>query len=572
MIHAMLLSLGPGLPLLLALACCLPVLRPAAKWFLPWAAIPALLIPFVVPPNVVVQVPWFFMGGRMGLDATGQVVLGVTGLIWLLAGLASRGRPGAESRGPRFTGYFLVAMAGNCGLILAREMLGYYLFFALMSFAAYGLVAHSRTNAARRAGRIYLLLVIIGEVAMFAALAMLADAAQSIVIADIVRTSLPPAALVLLFIGFGVKIGVLPFHVWMPLAYQTAPTPAATALAGAMVNAGLLGWLRFLPLGRAAEPEGALLFIACGALAALYGVIVGMGQKRARAVLAYSSISQMGLMTVIVGLGLIDPLAGQQGIPLLILYAVHHSLAKSSLFLGCEAVAPRRRQTTRWQTAGLLLPGLALAGLPLTGGALVKTGMKILAATVGEPWHVWGQIFLPMTSVGTTILMLHFIRLRRRTKSADTTPIGPGIRSAWLISLAAVATAFWLWPAARIPALHSLAISTLWQSLWPVATGCLLAYGWNRIAGKRDTLYTLPAGDVLALLPQAAGRGWQRSYHTWTIRMRESNRRRRRRWRQSLRSSTIDRRLRKGEKVLGRWEVVGLVYLLLCTFFLFFLL
>jgi formate hydrogenlyase subunit 3/multisubunit Na+/H+ antiporter MnhD subunit len=571
MIHAMLLSLGPGLPLLLALACCLPVLRPAAKWFLPWAAVPALLTPFIVPTNVVVHVPWFFMGGRMGLDATGEVMLGVTGLIWFLAGLAYRGRPGLESRRLRFTGYFLVAMAGNCGLILAREMLGYYLFFAMMSFAAYGLVAHNRTNASRRAGRIYLFLVIIGEVAMFAALTMLANVAQSIVIADNVRASLPPAVIVLLFIGFGVKVGVLPFHVRMPLAYQTTPTPAATALAGAMVNAGLLGWLRFLPLSQTAEPEGALLFIACGALAALYGVIIGMGQKRARAVLAYSSISQMGLMTVIVGLGLIDPKGGQQGIPLLILYAVHHSLAKSSLFLGCEAVA-RKRRTTCWQLAGLLLPGLALAGLPLTGGAVIKTGLKVLAATVGEPWLGWGRIFLPVTSDGTTILMLHFIRLRRRTKSADTTPIGPVILSAWLISLAAVATAFWLWPTARISALHSLAVGILWQSLWPVAIGCLLAYGWNRLAGKRDTLYTLPAGDILALLPQAVGRGWQRSLHTWTIRIRVSNRLRQRRWRQSFRSSGIDRRLRKGEKVLERWGVVGLVYLLLCTLFLFFLL
>ena len=89
MIHAMLLSLGPGLPLAFALACCLPPLRPVVKWFLPWAAVPALLTPFVVPPDVVIHVPWFFMGGHMGLDGTGQVMLAVTGLIWFLAGLAA---------------------------------------------------------------------------------------------------------------------------------------------------------------------------------------------------------------------------------------------------------------------------------------------------------------------------------------------------------------------------------------------------------------------------------------------------------------------------------------------------
>jgi len=512
------------------------------------------------------------MGGHMGLDAIGQVMLAVSGLIWFLAGLAARARPRSEPRGPRFSGYFLAAMAGNCGLILARDMLGYYLFFALMSFAAYGLVARNRTEAARRAGRIYLALVIVGEVAMFAALIILAHAARSIIITDIVRSSLPPVAMVLLFVGFGVKVGILPFHVWMPLAYQTTPVPAAAALAGAMINAGILGWLRFLPLGRAASPEEALLFIVAGVLAALYGVVIGMGQKKARAVLAYSSISQMGLMTFIVGLCLIDPAGGQQGLPLLIIFAVHHALAKSSLFLGYDTIAVRGRKTSIWQTAGLLLPGLALAGLPLTGGATVKTGLKLLAATIGEPWAGWCRIFLPVASIGTTVLMLHFIRLLHRAQSAKPTPSGPGNRTAWLLSLVAVATAMWLWPTARIAALHTLKITILWQSLWPVAVGVLLAYSVKRLAKNRDTLYSLPAGDILASLTPAAGRNWLRIYHKWATRVRESNRKRRHRWRQILHAAGIDHHLHKGEKVLGRWEMVGLVYLLLSTFFLIILL
>jgi len=572
-IHAVLLSLGPGLPLLLALACSTPALRQPVIHFLPSAAVPALLTPFVVPKDIVVTVPWFFMGGRMELDSTGQVFLSITAFVWMLAALTIRSRLASDPRKFRFIGYFLTAMAGNFGLILAQEMLGFYLFFALMSFAAYGLVAHEKSNEARRAGRIYLIMVILGEVAIFAALTVLADATHPIVITDIIRISFPSAVVVLLFIGFGVKIGALPFHVWMPLAYQTAPTPAATALAGAMINAGILGWLRFLPLGEAALPAGAQLFITAGSIATLYGLIAGLMQNTTRAVLAYSSISQMGIMTILVGMGLITPEVGHRVVAILTLYAVHHSLAKSSLFLSLNVQTGNKRQPSPWHGAGLLLPSLTLAGLPFTSGAIVKTCFKEIGINFGNHMQGFCHVFLPLTSIGTTLLMLHFIHLYRQADFAKDDPFINRNRTVWLISLIAVAVTFWLWPAAQSSALHSLELTKLWQSFWPLATGSLLAFSWSRLLKKRSTRLTVPAGDIVNLFEQFA-RFTQQRFSIWkpfdTIR--EKVRLLPGQHRPTARITNIDMQLRKVEKVLGRWEVVGLFYLALGTILLIYLL
>ena len=559
-LHALILSLVAGIPLLLAAFCCTPFKKTVAR-LLPWAAVPALLTALTAPVDMVVEVPWFFMGSRMGLDETGRIFLYLSAFIWFLASFSSRSLLKDDPGQTRFLVFFLTAMAGNFGLILASGMLGYYLFFAVMSFAAYGLVVHKRTDESAKAGRIYLTLVMIGEVALFTALIILVHNTGSLAIEDIAGVSYHPLTLALLFIGFGVKIGALPLHGWMMPAYQAAPIPAAAVLAGAMVNAGILGWLRFLPLGQTSCPQGAVLFIVAGALAAVYGVIIGLNRKQAGAVLGCSSISQMGLITVIFGLGLLDHNAGLHAAPVLILYVVHHSLAKSSLFFGYDLVERQGRTLSRLQMAAILLPALALAGLPFTSGAVAKTAFKELAVTLGEPWYGLSAFFLPITAMGTTILMLHFMYVLKRTGSADN-PGRAESRIIFTVSFIAAAITLWLWPADRSSASHSLAGIKLWQALWPVAGGCLLFLVWRQIFPsekvpaddkKKQTAFDFILLTVTRLLQE---KEWQNLQ-------------------QGGLASYLHRlipQLRRSEKIMGRWKVVGLSYLALCLCLLFLLL
>ncbi len=560
MFHALLLSLVAGTPLLMAAFCCTPLKKAVAR-LLPWAAVPALLTATTAPIDVVVEVPWFFMGGRMGLDETGRIFLCLSAFIWFLASFSARSLLKNDQGQTHFFVFFLTAMAGNFGLILARGMLGYYLFFAVMSFAAYGLVIHKGTDEAAKAGRLYLTLVMIGEVALFTALLTLMHSTGSLALEDMAGVSYHPLTLALLFIGFGVKIGALPVHGWMAPAYQAAPIPAAAVLAGAMINAGILGWLRFLPLGQTSSPQGGMLFVAAGALAAVYGVVIGLKKKQAGAVLACSSISQMGLITVIFGLGLLDHEAGLQAAPVLILYVVHHSLAKSSLFFGYDLVERQGRTLSRLQMAALLLPALSLAGLPFTSGAIAKTAFKGLAGTLGGPWHGLSAFFLPITAMGTSLLMFHFMYVLRHSRSVGHSGRTES-RIIFAISFIAAAITLWLWPAARISASHSLAGMKFLQALWPVAGGCLLFLVWRRIS-SRTTVFS----DE-----QKKQGGFDTILRTVTRFLQEKEK-------QNLKQDGLVTSLRKlvpplrrSEKIMGRWKVVGLSYLALCLCLLFLLL
>lgn len=568
--HVAALSITPGLPLILAVGCFLLARRKPLGKVLPLAAIPALLTGFYAPIDMVVNVPWFFMGGRMGLDNIGRIFLISTAVVWLLAGI-SLGRNMSEKKGRHVLfGCFLTAMSGNFGLILAQEVLGFYLFFALMSFSVYGLVVFHKKEAHLRAGRIYIVMVMIGEVALFTALIVLAKNAESFAIAGLAEIACPPAAVILLYIGLGVKIGALPLHVWMPPAYQATPTPAAAALAGAMVNAGIFGWMRLLFPLHAVPPGWALMFILAGATAVFWGVILGFRQQEPGAVLACSSISQMGLATVIVGLGLLVPALRPQATVVITLFAVHHAFAKSSLFFGYDAFTRGDGKLSPPQVAALLLPALSLAGLPLTSGAMVKTGLKDFIALLGPPWTEAVNCVLSVSSVATTLLVLHFIRVLylSRVKSAE---INSGNHAAWYGSVTLVALMPWFWPLARAAAFHSLNPLKIWQSFWPVMLGCLLVLGWNRLAALKIRLNVPFPSITTGFFKQFAGPDKQEALRHRLHVLQETDLRLLHYGWRSWRHAHIVRRLGKIEKVFGRWGMVGLFYLALSLSMLFLL-
>ena len=111
------------------------------------------------------------------------------------------------------------------------------------------------------------------------------------------------ATLALLIVGFGMKIALAPLHGWMPLTYTAAPIPAAAVLSGAGVKAGVIGLIRFLPLGAALPSWGeALAWV--GFFSAFYGVAIGVTQLNPKTMLAYSSISQMGVIAAALGMAL----------------------------------------------------------------------------------------------------------------------------------------------------------------------------------------------------------------------------------------------------------------------------
>jgi formate hydrogenlyase subunit 3/multisubunit Na+/H+ antiporter MnhD subunit len=245
-------------------------------------------------------------GFTLRLDPSGAMLLSVAALLWIVVSAALWHDREPDSR---FGVSWLLTMTGNIGVFIAGDLISFYLLYALASIPAYGLFAFSDDTNSRRTGAIYMAFTILGEALLLLAFAMLlaGEPHGSACIVD-VMDALPSspwrdAALGLIVAGFGMKIGTIPFNGWMPLTYSAAPISAAAVLSGAGVKAGVIGLIRFLPLGTPLEGWGGAL-AAIGFLSALYGVVFGLTQRNPKVILAYSSISQMGVIAAALGTAL----------------------------------------------------------------------------------------------------------------------------------------------------------------------------------------------------------------------------------------------------------------------------
>lgn len=477
-------------PLAMLAACAWPRSRARMPFLLGFAPLPGLVAALLAhgQPPLVLHADWLRL--TFSLDGPGALLLGVAALLWSMAGIYAGAYLGARLGAMRFAGWWLITLAGSLGVFIAGDLVTFYLAFALVSLAAWGMVVHDRTDAARRAGAIYLLLAVLGEVFLLLAFALLAVnvPTPTLAIAEVVAAlPLSPwrnATILLLILGFGLKAGLVPLHVWLPLAHPAAPMPASAVLSGAIIKAGIIGLIRFLPFEGSLESWGLALGVM-GFFTAFYGVAVGVTQQDPKAVLAYSSVSQMGVVMAALGFGAWagDPDAPMAGA----FYAAHHVLAKGALFLALGvalATGPRR---LAWVLAPVLILVFSFGGLPLTGGALAK------AATKGQLGEGVLAALAAISAAGTTMLMLHFARRLRAVAMAGTpgTP-QPGLTVPFLVLATAAMTLPWaLYPGNIAEAMTGKA---LWGGTWPVLLGVAAAAALQRWG---EALPHLPQGDVL---------------------------------------------------------------------------
>ena len=351
-----------------------------------------------------------------------------------------------------------------------------------------------------------MILVILGEVSLFTALVSLSTNGEAASLPIVGGQGVSTWVVAFLIAGFGIKAGVLPLHVWLPLAHPAAPTPASAVLSGAMIKAGLLGWLRFLPMGTSAMPEWGVSLMMAGVLAAFYGVVVGVVQRGPKTVLAYSSISQMGYMTVAVGAGLTAPHAWPAILAATLVYAVHHALAKGALFLGVGAAASRGNRTA--VMLGLAVPALALAGAPFSSGAVAKLILKTSIGDAAVPHAQSLVALLSIAAAGTAILMVRFLLVVGATGGKrHRLPLGGWL--AWGATLIGVLGAVYLLPEAEIAATRALSAKQLPGLVWPLALGVTIALTVWRYSPPLETLpgpFRIPAGDLLVAMSGLTGR------------------------------------------------------------------
>lgn len=482
--------LVPLAPLLAMVA--LAVWHERAIVWLWLACVPALVL--VVQPMPTLDLPMLWDGIRWGSsDDLSRAWLGFTALLWGCAGVFASSSQKSSANRMRFWTFWLMALTGNLLLIIAADALSFYLGFSAMSLSAYGLIVHQGGPGPRRAGRLYLQLAICGEMALLAGLMLRSHATGGdFSFAAWQAVPMDGLTLVLLLLGLGLKAGFWPLHVWLPLAHPAAPAPASAVLSGAMLKAGLLGIWRCLPEGDPLLSSWAEVMLAVGVFGAIYPALLGLIAGKAKAVLAYSSVSQMGYLVILMALAWRHPEQHPAMTVVLMLYGVHHGLAKGALFLAAGLIHAGRLPRVGWLL--LALPALAIVGLPLTSGGAVKTALKdVWSAGEYEGWLLW----LTVSSLTTALLLTRALWLLRGDAAdapAGRPPLLQILPWALLSTLALLLP--WLWPVLREPMLHGLYPGGIWSSLWPL----LVALGAAAAVVKSG--YKIPAR--LAKLPNPA--------------------------------------------------------------------
>lgn len=502
-----------ALPLVLALLLVVPGrTRALALRVAPWAPLPALALGLLAPLGSTTELPWLLLGSDFGVDSIGRIFLLLTAILWLLAGVFAASYLGRSEAPVRFFGYHLVCYAGNLGVVLSHDIASFYLAFIVMTLAAFGLIVHEGTKAARHAGLVYLVLAMIGEGLMLLGFIYAARSVSGLQLPALGNGDIGPLASAVLVVGFGVKAGLPLVHMWLPLAHPEAPTPASAVLSGAMIKAGLLGWLRFLPLGESALPVLGSALVVAGLFAAYFAAVWGVMQIKPKAVLAYSSVSQMGFMTVPLGAALLLPQLWPQAAIAVALFAFHHAMSKGALFLGAGMAARSESSRSGWRSNPLLVTGLlvaaaALVGLPFTSGAIAKGLLKEAVHPLAEQgsWLAAVSPLLTLATAGTALLMLRFVAVALRPQHSsgeseggaghERRGVAPGMWLAWLLSLVAVVAATLTLAATIGLPLHGvsdLSPATAWELAWPFLLALAIFF-----TVLRRRVPSLPAGDIL---------------------------------------------------------------------------
>ena len=175
------------------------------------------------------------------------------------------------------------------GLVLARDLLGFYIFFEMVSFSAYFLIIHSRAREAIAAGHKYIIMMLLGGLFILAAMIMLYMAPMS-------QGNWSGLAGICFSIGCLLKAGAFPFHTWLSDAHSIAPSPVSALLFGIVIKVGIYGLFRINQIFRLSPNIGSVytLLLYTGAVTAIFGAIVALVQSDLKRLLAYSSINQIG--------------------------------------------------------------------------------------------------------------------------------------------------------------------------------------------------------------------------------------------------------------------------------------
>lgn len=301
-----------------------------------------------------------------------------------LASLYGLGYGRHEATPHRVLPFFPAFLAGMNLVVLADDAFTFLLCWEFMSLASWALVmANHREQDNTRAGYIYLVMAGFGTLALLLAFGLLAGPAGTYTF-DAMRAGEPSrfvaaAVLGLMLLGAGSKAGLVPLHVWLPLAHPAAPSHVSALMSGVMTKVAVYGFIRvvFDLLGEPAWWSGVVVLFL-GGLTAVLGILYALMEKDLKRLLAYSTIENIGVIFISLGLALAFkanamPLAAALALTAALFHVLNHSLFKSLLFFGAGAVLTATGERNVEKLGGLI------HRMPLTSFAFLVGCVSISA-------------------------------------------------------------------------------------------------------------------------------------------------------------------------------------------------
>jgi formate hydrogenlyase subunit 3/multisubunit Na+/H+ antiporter MnhD subunit len=318
--------------------------------------------------------PW--IGAHFRLDVLSAFFLAVVNLGAAAASLFALGYGRHEQAPERVLPFYPAFLAGMNLVVLADDAFSFLVAWEFMSLSSCALViAHHREPENVRAGYIYLVMASIGTLALLLAFGALAGADGGYAFASI--RAAPPSATIAAFVfglallGAGSKAGLVPLHIWLPLAHPAAPSHVSALMSGVMTKVAVYGFIRivFDLLGSPPWWWGMVVLVV-GSVTAVMGILYAVLQRDLKKLLAYSTVENIGVVFAALGLALAFRANGMQAAAALattaaLFHVLNHAIFKSLLFFGAGAVLGATGERNIEKLGGLIhrMPHTAFAVL-----------------------------------------------------------------------------------------------------------------------------------------------------------------------------------------------------------------
>ncbi|NLM45795.1 MAG: NADH dehydrogenase subunit [Firmicutes bacterium] len=409
------------------------------------------LYPLVVRGQVTWEVAGVLQSGLFfRVDFYSFVFAALMSFIWFLATLHAAFYMAHEHAQTRFFVFLLATLASCLGVVLAGDLFTLFVFFELMTLLSYVLVIHEETKDAMHAGAVMLYLGVAGGLCLLLGILLLYAGIGTLEIKPlqelIAASALNPYVVMLLFvIGFGVKAGMIPLHIWLPKAHPVAPSPASALLSALMIKTGAYGIFRvvgmiFTPAAGAGDGDAAAVHAALemlparqagyvliwlGIITMFAGALMALLSTAAKKILAYSSVSQMGYILMGIGVAAYLGTEGAMGFAGALYHIINHAFFKAGFFLMVGTIYMVTHELDITVARGMLkkvpfvaivfLIGFAgIGGIPGFNGYVSKTLLHHAIVEAAEHSHSM-PLFLAekIFTVTSAMTLCYFTRLFR---------------------------------------------------------------------------------------------------------------------------------------------------------------